>query len=65
MQDFIGVPAVVDGGVRETVKRLSGDTSKVNPLSPRFDLVIDHSVTVDHFGDDDAFERKRAAGNGT
>ncbi len=41
--------------MREAVKRLGGDTSKVNPLSP-VDLVIDHSVTVDHFGDDDAFE---------
>lgn len=56
MQDFTGVPAVVDlAAMREAVKRLGGDTSKVNPLSP-VDLVIDHSVTVDHFGDDDAFE---------
>ena len=37
------------------MKRLGGDTAKVNPLSP-VDLVIDHSVTVDRFGDDDAFE---------
>ncbi|WP_281549339.1 aconitate hydratase AcnA [Kluyvera cryocrescens] len=56
MQDFTGVPAVVDlAAMREAVKRLGGDTRKVNPLSP-VDLVIDHSVTVDHFGDDDAFE---------
>ena len=56
MQDFAGVPAVVDlAAMREAVKRLGGDTAKVNPLSP-VDLVIDHSVTVDHFGDDDAFE---------
>ncbi|MEG1421226.1 MAG: aconitate hydratase AcnA [Citrobacter sp.] len=56
MQDFTGVPAVVDlAAMREAVKRLGGDTSKVNPLSP-VDLVIDHSVTVDRFGDDDAFE---------
>lgn len=56
MQDFTGVPAVVDlAAMREAVKRLGGDVSKVNPLSP-VDLVIDHSVTVDHFGDDDAFE---------
>lgn len=56
MQDFTGVPAVVDlAAMREAVKRLGGDTAKVNPLSP-VDLVIDHSVTVDHFGDDDAFE---------
>ncbi|WP_336818194.1 aconitate hydratase AcnA [Cedecea sp. MMO-103] len=56
MQDFTGVPAVVDlAAMRESVKRLGGDVAKVNPLSP-VDLVIDHSVTVDHFGDNDAFE---------
>ncbi|NIG77572.1 aconitate hydratase AcnA [Klebsiella sp. Ap-873] len=56
MQDFTGVPAVVDlAAMREAVKRLGGDVAKVNPLSP-VDLVIDHSVTVDHFGDNDAFE---------
>ena len=56
MQDFTGVPAVVDlAAMREAVKRLGGDVKKVNPLSP-VDLVIDHSVTVDRFGDDDAFE---------
>lgn len=56
MQDFTGVPAVVDlAAMREAVKRLGGNVAKVNPLSP-VDLVIDHSVTVDHFGDDDAFE---------
>lgn len=56
MQDFTGVPAVVDlAAMREAVKRLGGDVAKVNPLSP-VDLVIDHSVTVDHFGNDDAFE---------
>ena len=50
MQDFTGVPAVVDlAAMREAVKRLGGDTAKVNPLSP-VDLVIDHSVTVDRFG---------------
>lgn len=55
MQDFTGVPAVVDlAAMREAVKRLGGDTHKVNPLSP-VDLVIDHSVTVDRFGDDEAF----------
>lgn len=55
MQDFTGVPAVVDlAAMREAVNRLGGDVAKVNPLSP-VDLVIDHSVTVDHFGDDDAF----------
>ena len=56
MQDFTGVPAVVDlAAMREAVNRLGGDVAKVNPLSP-VDLVIDHSVTVDHFGDDEAFE---------
>lgn len=56
MQDFTGVPAVVDlAAMREAVNRLGGDVAKVNPLSP-VDLVIDHSVTVDHFGDEDAFE---------
>lgn len=58
MQDFTGVPAVVDlAAMREAVNRLGGDVAKVNPLSP-VDLVIDHSVTVDHFGNDDAFEEK-------
>lgn len=56
MQDFTGVPAVVDlAAMREAVKRTGGDTAKVNPLSP-VDTVIDHSVTVDRFGNDDAFE---------
>ncbi|MFH8134643.1 aconitate hydratase AcnA [Pantoea osteomyelitidis] len=56
MQDFTGVPSVVDlAAMREAVKRLGGNVEKVNPLSP-VDLVIDHSVTVDRFGDDDAFE---------
>ncbi|MTD39586.1 aconitate hydratase AcnA [Erwinia sp. CPCC 100877] len=56
MQDFTGVPAVVDlAAMREAVKRLGGDAAKVNPLSP-VDLVIDHSVTVDHFGNEQAFE---------
>jgi aconitate hydratase len=55
MQDFTGVPAVVDlAAMREAVLRLGGKVDQVNPLSP-VDLVIDHSVTVDEFGDDDAF----------
>ncbi len=55
MQDFTGVPAVVDlAAMREAVKRLGGDTAKVNPLSP-VDPVIDHSVTVDRFGNENAF----------
>ncbi|MBH3004840.1 aconitate hydratase AcnA [Serratia nevei] len=56
MQDFTGVPAVVDlAAMREAVQRLGGNVDQVNPLSP-VDLVIDHSVTVDEFGDDNAFE---------
>ena len=50
LQDFTGVPAVVDlAALRSAMSRLGGDTSKVNPLVP-CDLVIDHSVQVDHFG---------------
>ncbi|MBH2954244.1 aconitate hydratase AcnA [Serratia marcescens] len=56
MQDFTGVPAVVDlAAMREAVRRVGGNVDQVNPLSP-VDLVIDHSVTVDEFGDDNAFE---------
>ncbi|MCK8538490.1 aconitate hydratase AcnA [Yersinia ruckeri] len=55
MQDFTGVPAVVDlAAMREAVRWLGGDVNQVNPLSP-VDLVIDHSVTVDEFGDEAAF----------
>ncbi|WP_042860112.1 aconitate hydratase AcnA [Dickeya sp. NCPPB 3274] len=54
MQDFTGVPAVVDlAAMRDAVRRLGGQVSRVNPLTP-VDLVIDHSVTVDHFGDERA-----------
>jgi len=50
MQDFTGVPAVVDlAAMRDGMERLGGDPSKINPLVP-VDLVIDHSVVVDHFG---------------
>jgi aconitate hydratase len=50
MQDFTGVPAVVDlAAMRDGVKHLGGDAQKINPLVP-VDLVIDHSVVVDHFG---------------
>lgn len=60
MQDFTGVPAVVDLAVmRETVSRLGGQARQVNPLS-NVDLVIDHSVMVDHFGDNHAFEQNVA-----
>jgi aconitate hydratase len=50
MQDFTGVPAVVDlAAMRDAMKTLGGDPDKINPLVP-VDLVIDHSVVVDHFG---------------
>ncbi len=57
MQDFTGVPAVVDlAALREGMKGLGGDPKKVNPLGP-VDLVIDHSVTVDTYGQKDALEK--------
>jgi aconitate hydratase len=57
MQDFTGVPAVVDlAAMRDAMASLGADPSKINPLNP-VDLVIDHSVMVDHFGDPAAFER--------
>ncbi|RKD21772.1 aconitate hydratase 1 [Ammoniphilus oxalaticus] len=56
LQDFTGVPAVVDlAAMRATMDRMGGDVSKINPLVP-VDLVIDHSVMVDNFGSDDALE---------
>ena len=52
LQDFTGVPAVVDlAAMREAVVELGADPKKINPISP-VDLVIDHSVMVDHFGGD-------------
>jgi len=57
MQDFTGVPCVVDlATMREAVAELGGDPKKVNPLAPA-ELVIDHSVVIDVFGRADAFER--------
>jgi aconitate hydratase len=57
MQDFTGVPCVVDlATMREAVTELGGDVAKVNPLAPA-ELVIDHSVIADIFGRPDAFER--------
>ncbi|MGV9715528.1 aconitate hydratase AcnA [Rhodococcus pyridinivorans] len=57
MQDFTGVPCVVDlATMREAVTTLGGDPNKVNPLSPA-DMVIDHSVILDYFGRADALER--------
>ncbi len=55
MQDFTGVPAVVDlAAMRDAVKNLGGDPRKINPLIP-VDLVIDHSVMVDKYGSGDSF----------
>jgi aconitate hydratase len=57
MQDFTGVPAVVDlAAMREAVVKLGGDPEKVNPLNP-VDLVIDHSVMIDYFGTADALQK--------
>ncbi|WP_220508233.1 aconitate hydratase AcnA [Amycolatopsis dendrobii] len=57
MQDFTGVPCVVDlATMREAVTALGGDPDKVNPLAPA-EMVIDHSVIIDVFGRADAFER--------
>ena len=56
MQDFTGVPAVVDlAAMRDAVKKLGGDPDKINPLQPA-ELVIDHSVQVDEFGSDQAMD---------
>ncbi|WP_144862046.1 aconitate hydratase [Micrococcus luteus] len=57
MQDFTGVPCVVDlATMREAIQDLGGDPERVNPLSPA-ELVIDHSVQIDSFGNDAAIER--------
>ena len=57
MQDFTGVPAVVDlAAMRDAMQELGGDPDKINPLSPA-DLVIDHSVMVDNFGTPNALEQ--------
>ncbi|MDN5887586.1 MAG: aconitate hydratase AcnA, partial [Micrococcaceae bacterium] len=57
MQDFTGVPCVVDlATMREAVEDLGGDPTRVNPLAPA-EMVIDHSVQIDVFGNKDAIER--------
>ena len=57
MQDFTGVPAVVDlAAMRDAMKALGEDPEKINPLAP-VDLVIDHSVMVDYFGGPDSFQK--------
>ncbi len=56
MQDFTGVPAIVDLAVmRDAMKQLGGDPDKINPLQS-VELVIDHSIQVDHFGSKDAMD---------
>ena len=56
MQDFTGVPAIVDlGAMRDAMKALGGDTGKINPLIPA-ELVIDHSVQVDEYGLKNAYD---------
>ncbi len=60
MQDFTGVPAVVDlAAMRDAMTALGGNPEKINPLAP-VDLVIDHSVMVDYFGSKDAFKKNVA-----
>src|SRR5205085_5237264 len=55
MQDFTGVPAVVDlGAMRDAMKKIGGDPEAISPLQPA-ELVIDHSVQVDEFAKVDAF----------
>ncbi len=57
LQDFTGVPAIVDlAAMRNAMERLKGDANKINPFNP-VELVIDHSVMVDHFATADAFEK--------
>jgi homoaconitase/3-isopropylmalate dehydratase large subunit len=60
LQDFTGVPAVVDlAAMRDALRSMGGDPARINPLQPA-DLVIDHSVQVDAFGSPDAFRRNAA-----
>jgi aconitate hydratase len=60
MQDFTGVPAVVDlAAMRDAMQALGGDPDKINPLSPA-ELVIDHSVQVDHFGNSESLDLNSA-----
>jgi aconitate hydratase len=57
MQDFTGVPAVVDlAAMRDAMKMLGGDPKRINPLVP-VDLIIDHSVAINYFGDNSAFKK--------
>ena len=62
LQDFTGVPAVVDlAAMRDAMAELGGDPGKINPLQP-VELVIDHSIQVDAFGSPQAFAVQRGAG---
>jgi len=57
VQDFTGVPVVVDlASMREAVSRLKFDPSRINPIIP-VDLIIDHSIQVDYYGTDQSLER--------
>lgn len=57
MQDFTGVPAVVDlASMRDAMNKLSGNPDKINPLIP-VDLIIDHSLQVDYFGNNHSFDK--------
>ena len=57
LQDFTGVPAIVDlAAMRNAMERLQGDANKINPFTP-VELVIDHSVMVDYFASEDAYEK--------
>lgn len=60
LQDFTGVPCVADlAAMRDALKALGGDPARINPLQPA-DLVIDHSVMIDHYGTADAFDKNAA-----
>ena len=60
MQDFTGVPAIVDlAAMREAMTRLGGNPQEINPLAPA-ELVIDHSVQVDEYGTKDSLSRNNA-----
>ena len=60
LQDFTGVPAIVDlAAMRDAINRLGGDAQAINPLNP-VELVIDHSVMVDHFAEEDALKKNTA-----
>ena len=57
MQDFTGVPAIVDlAAMRDAITDIGGDPKKINPLCP-VDLVVDHSVSVDRFGSNKSLEQ--------